>query len=59
MKAITVVTDPWDGTQSHMADTVFDKDRDTHSKLLGPDGNPLPYAPRQAIGFNLTPRQKG
>jgi hypothetical protein len=31
-------------------------DRPLHSKLLGPDGNPLPYKHPPKIGFDLTPR---
>ena len=52
-----VLYDPW-GPESHLfAGEVQEQCLPTHSRLLGPDGNPLPYA-RQRIGFDLTPRAK-
>jgi hypothetical protein len=56
-KASFVVVDPWDGQQFLMADEVFETERPTHSKLLGPDGRPIPYV-RQKLGFDLTPKRK-
>lgn len=49
--------DPWDGEAHLFAGEVNEADKPTHSRLLGPDGNPLPYRQRR-IGFDLTPRSK-
>ena len=35
---------------------VFVADQETHSRLLGPDGEPLEYEPVK-LGFDLTPKQ--
>lgn len=52
-RAATPISDPWEGTTNHFADQVHEADRPNHSQLLGPDGNPLPYAPRPPMGFDL------
>ena len=38
------------------ADTAFTGDYPTHSPVLGPNGQPLAYEPRQTFGFDLTGR---
>ena len=49
---------PWMAESHIYADTVLETDRPTHSRLLGPDGRPLPYEqPRP--GFDLKPQPKG
>jgi hypothetical protein len=35
------------------ADTVFETQHETTSRLLGPNGKPLQYAPKPKIGFDL------
>lgn len=56
-RAAVSVPDPW-GEGSHlMADQCFEQERDTHSRLLGPDGKPLRYE-RIKMGFDLSPRSK-
>lgn len=50
--------DPWDGQTHNGAENVYEPDLPTHSQLLGPDGNPLPYAPKPRLGFDLTPKQQ-
>lgn len=42
----------------YCADTVEVSEYDTHSKLLGPDGDPLKYVERTAVGFDLSPKRK-
>lgn len=51
----TWVTDFW-GAAHGFADQVHEDDRPNESRLLGPDGHPLRYEPRQPIGFDLRPR---
>lgn len=48
------VFDPWGEGSGYYADQVEVGDYETHSKLLGPDGNPLKYVERQKVGFNLS-----
>lgn len=48
----------WAFVNQHWPTVHEPDDRPTHSKLLGPDGNPLRYAPRPRMGFDLTPRRK-
>ena len=43
----------WDFDTSYTADTVYEQDYPDTSSVLGPDGEPLQYEPRQAIGFAL------
>lgn len=52
-RAAVTIYDPWGGDGSVFADTVFEDDCPTHSPILGPDGLPLEYEPRQPIGFDL------
>lgn len=54
-KAATTVYDPWDGSGHMMTDQCHESERDSHSKLLGPDGQPLRYE-RLKMGFDLSPR---
>lgn len=52
------VSDPWGWDCPHlMADICHEQERDTHSRLLGPDGQPLRYE-RLKMGFDLRPRSK-
>lgn len=47
----------YSGEDSHgYADVALEGERPSHSKLLGPDGRPLPYEPRQQVGFDLRKR---
>jgi hypothetical protein len=48
--------DPWGDGSGIYADEVHVSEHETHSRLLGPDGQPMAYKPRQPVGFNLTPR---
>ena len=52
-----VVVDPWWGEQMHLAGEVEESEKPTHSKLLGPNGQPIPYK-RQKLGFDLTPKHR-
>ena len=56
-KCALVVVDPWWGGQIHLAGEVEESEKPTHSKLLGPNGEPIPYK-RQKLGFDLTPKQR-
>ena len=56
-QAAYFITDPWSGDTHPMADTVFEGEKPTHAKLLGPDGEPLQYQ-RQRLGFDLSPKRK-
>jgi hypothetical protein len=48
------VSSPWGwGGTAAVADTVHEGDYPTHSSVLGPDGVPLMYEPRQPVGFDL------
>lgn len=47
------VSDPWERTSHFFADHVFEQEYDSQSRLLGPDGRPLNYEPRQPLGFDL------
>lgn len=47
------VTYPWTGEQAAFADHVHAGEYPTHSPILGPDGRPLQYEPRQPLGFDL------
>jgi|GEM_PF-5350308 len=49
------ISDPWGGEVHAYADQVFEDDRPTESAILGPDGRPLKYEPRQRVGFDLRP----
>lgn len=51
------ITDPWWGEIHVFADQVHEQQRETHSRLLGPDGQPLRYD-RPKVGFDLSPRRK-
>lgn len=44
------------GGHHPVADTVEVGDYPTHSPVLGPDGSPLEYEPRQPVGFDLRPK---
>jgi len=55
-KAAVTVYDPWTGYSAMMADTVHEGSYPTHSRILGPDGKPLEYEPRPAMGFDLRRR---
>lgn len=50
------VGDPWSGSSHLYADHVFEQEYNTSSQLLGPDGKPLRYEPRQPLGFDLRRR---
>ncbi|AUR08170.1 hypothetical protein [Phaeobacter inhibens] len=41
-----------------MSIVVYETEFLTHSDLLGPNGKPLAYQPRQKVGFDLTPKAK-
>lgn len=43
----------WHLWPHHHTHTYEPDDRPTHSQLIGPDGQPLRYAPKQRIGFIL------
>ena len=47
-----------DGWTAPHADTVQETEKPTHSKVLGPNGQPLKYQPNP-VGFNLTKPPKG
>ena len=51
--AITI-HDPWDQGIGIYADTLHESERPEHSKLLGPDGQPLRYETIR-LGFDLRP----
>jgi len=51
-KAATWVTD-FLGDAHGFADLVHEGEFPTHSPVLGPDGRPLQYEPRQPIGFAI------
>jgi hypothetical protein len=58
-RSAIIIYDQWGwGAGTPYADQVHEGDQPSESKLLGPDGRPLRYAPRK-IGFDLTPRKKG
>lgn len=42
--------------EANQSITVDDFEYPTHSKLLGPNGQPLAYEPRQKMGFDLSKR---
>lgn len=48
------IYDPWSGESGIYADEVHVTEHATHSRLLGPNGKPLPYRKPQTVGFNLT-----
>lgn len=53
-KAAAWVSDPWFGHGTHgFAEVVMSNDYPTHSAVLGPDGKPLEYEPRPAMGFAI------
>lgn len=52
-RAAFAVGDPWGGSSHLYADHIFEQEYDSRSKLLGPDGKPLNYQPRQKLGFDL------
>jgi hypothetical protein len=56
-RSVDWVSCPWTGDPGAFADVVISKDYPTHSPVLGPDGLPLEYEPRPAMGFDL--RGKG
>jgi len=51
------IREPWwhGGDGIFYADTCHEHDRPKESKVLGPDGKPLRYEPRQTVGFDLQP----
>lgn len=52
------IREPYGPREEHrFADEVFETKHHTESLLLGPDGRPLRYAPRQKLGFDLRPRK--
>lgn len=58
IKSAIQITDPWGWDGTHVfADQAIEQERDTHSRLLGPDGQPLRYE-RRRIGFDLSPRKR-
>jgi len=48
------VYEPGSGESGIYADEVHVTKHRTHSRLLGPDGNRLPYSNPQTVGFRLT-----
>lgn len=52
------VADPWGLGGGFYADILTEEERATVSPLLGPDGRPLQYEPRQPVGFDLSKREK-
>lgn len=50
-KSATWMPDHW-GPHG-FADTIHVEDYPTHSPVLGPNGSPLQYAPKQPLGFDL------
>lgn len=58
IRAISI-HDPDGNEGAHeFADTVYEDDCPTHSLVLGPDGWPLEYEPKQEIGFVLPHREQ-
>lgn len=53
------INDPWSGETGIYADEAHVTEHETHSRLLGPDGKPLPYRKPQAVGFRLTKHKTG
>lgn len=45
----------WDDGH-RFAKTVYEREHYKESLLLGPDGKPLRYEPRQKLGFDLRPK---
>ena len=45
--------DPWDDVGLNPTETVYEADYETHSSILGPDGEPIPYQSKKLghIGF--------
>lgn len=56
-KASVWIEEPDTGEGAYFANEVYDKDLPTHSPVLGPDGFPLEYEPRQPMGFDLRKRE--
>lgn len=56
-RAAISVGDPWERLSHFYADHIFEQEYDSRSKLLGPDGKPLAYQPRQKLGFDLRSKQ--
>ncbi len=52
------VVDPWGGSTHAYADLILEAERPSTSGLLGPDGRPLSYEPRQRVGFDLQPKER-
>lgn len=52
------IFDPWDGGQGTYADEVHVTEHRTHSRLLGANGQPLPYRKPEPVGFRLTKSDK-
>ena len=52
-KSLIWVGDPWEPGGAFFPDAVHVRDRLTHSRLLGPNGEPLAYE-TIPFGFNLT-----
>lgn len=51
------IEEPDTGEGAYFADEVYEEDWPTHSPVLGPDGYPLEYEPRQSMGFDLRKRE--
>lgn len=49
-----VVYDTWPNEGTRILNTLYERDRPTHSQLLGPNGEPLKYRVER-VGFDLTP----
>lgn len=52
------VASPWQEGAHGFADQVHAEDYPTHSPVLGANGQPLEYEPRQPLGFDLSGRRQ-
>ncbi|MBC7477516.1 MAG: hypothetical protein H7317_05390 [Pseudorhodobacter sp.] len=53
-----VIYAPWSSEPNIMADKIHETTHYTHSDLLGPDGRPLAYRPKDPVGYVMTTTQR-
>ncbi|NDW00060.1 hypothetical protein [Salipiger sp. PrR002] len=57
--AVWIAPPWWLGDEAHAyADTALEAERASISRVLGPDGCPLPYEARPTLGFDLRPQER-